>query len=86
MSECMVKGCANKKRANGLCDKHRKRLDRYGLEGLADKATECSIDECESKPRARGMCDSHYRRWLRSGSAEGVGQGRGPRPNRKKAA
>lgn len=85
-SECMVNGCSAPKRANGLCDKHRQRLARHGLAGLADKPTECSVGDCTGPPRARGLCDLHYRRWLRSGTPEGVGQGKGPRPHRRRAA
>ena len=65
---CSVEGCEASRYCKGYCVKHYQRFRRYGIEGLADKATVCSVEGCD-RPHSsqRGMCNMHYMRWAKHG-------------------
>jgi hypothetical protein len=59
---CNVEGCKNLFFAKNLCDKHYRRLVKYGdvnIE-LKTKAKFCAIENCDEKHHCKGMCKKHY--------------------------
>lgn len=66
---CSIDGCGVVTVANGLCDKHYRRMKRYGTTDAPWRPTECAFAGCPMPPVSFGMCDKHYRR-TRSGIAE----------------
>lgn len=65
-TECSVPGCDRRSEAMGMCQKHRRRVQKHGSHELPARPTSCLIDDCPNAVRARGLCRSHYRQWLNS--------------------
>jgi len=60
-SICVVGDCESPVRSNGLCQKHRKRMDVHGSVDLPDKAVaECANPECSRF--AEGYCKRCWER------------------------
>ena len=67
-AECSADGCDQRAGTKGMCDKHYRRVKKYGTVELPERPSVCSEDDCIKPVRARGLCRSHYTRWLRSRS------------------
>lgn len=76
MKQCYAEGCDKKAIANGLCDKHYRRLKHTGkLETKRDvslyrgrKTNEfCDFPGCKNKIVTAGLCSNHYKQKLKYG-------------------
>jgi hypothetical protein len=47
-----------------MCDKHRRRVMKYGTTKLPRRPTHCTVDDCGMPARVKGMCRPHYRKYL----------------------
>lgn len=65
---CSVGDCADLVVGDGLCDKHYRRMRRYGTTEQPERPTVCIEDGCDLPVQALARCDRHYRR-VRSGTA-----------------
>ena len=61
-----MENCNRKYVANGYCDMHRKRVERYNDPNtvliITDHSDTCVLDECSKNYFCRGFCKKHYRR------------------------
>lgn len=60
---CTFPGCSKPLKCNGLCDGHRKRLERgFKLRPLHAhlQGPVCQVPECSRKPSALNLCAFHY--------------------------
>lgn len=62
---CSVDDCERRSVSHRMCDKHRRRVMKYGTTELPHRQTECAVDNCGKPIRAKGRCRSHYREYLR---------------------
>lgn len=69
---CSVDNCLTKAIAKGLCDKHYRRLKKYGFTCLPVKKPKenCLVKSCTNINKTRGFCSKHYTRLLRCGDPE----------------
>lgn len=83
---CAADECDRKSVSKGYCDKHYRRLRKYGdpnvkklgngQKGEAAKMPDappeklCTIEGCTRVKYSRGWCKMHYRRWQRNGDPE----------------
>ncbi|QGP89768.1 hypothetical protein GKZ92_20315 [Gordonia sp. 135] len=61
---CSVADCERRPESHGMCQKHRRRVVKYGTTELPQHPTHCTADHCDKPARSRGMCRSHYRKHL----------------------
>jgi hypothetical protein len=80
-SPCGADGCERENFANGYCQMHLYRVERYGDPGPAGPLlkrhprprkpdVECSVDGCDriiGRTGGKGMCRLHHRRWRDTG-------------------
>lgn len=74
---CAADECDRVAGTKGMCDKHYRRVKKYGTTQLPARPSTCSAEDCIKPVRARGLCRSHYTQWLRSRSTckhEGCGK------------
>jgi len=62
---CSVQDCERRPVSHGMCDKHRRRVMKYGTTELPYRPTVCTVDDCNKPVNAMGRCRSHYRVYLR---------------------
>lgn len=67
-SGCSVDGCERRADSHGMCQKHRRRVTKYGTTELPSRPTACSTNDCGKPVRAQGLCTSHYSKFLGSRS------------------
>ncbi|MEV4151789.1 HNH endonuclease [Nocardia salmonicida] len=65
---CSADECDRIAGTKGMCDKHYRRVKKYGTTELSVRPSVCSEEDCKKPVRARGLCRSHYAGWLRSRS------------------
>lgn len=69
---CEIEGCERKPHSRGVCERHYRRLMKYGDARISPRprrtATECSVVGCGQARRKREWCELHYSRWQRRGS------------------
>ncbi|TGB41453.1 HNH endonuclease [Mycolicibacterium peregrinum] len=61
---CSVIDCERLPVSHGMCDKHRRRVMKYGTTELPRRPTHCTVDDCGMPVRVHGMCRPHYRKYL----------------------
>ena len=62
MRDCKYEGCSRKHVGKGLCDAHRKQMERgKELAPIRQRNKTCAFDECGRKHYARSYCLQHYR-------------------------
>lgn len=61
-SLCNVDGCDFRVVGNGFCDKHYRRMRRYGTTDAPERITVCTIEGCGLPVQAWTLCELHYRR------------------------
>jgi hypothetical protein len=61
---CSVLHCGRRPDSHGMCQKHRRRVMKYGTAELPRGPTHCAVDDCGKPVRAKGRCRSHYREYL----------------------
>lgn len=77
MKKCSVPTCSCQARSKGYCNKHYKRLLRYGdpekqLRIERGKHKTCTVPGCSLAHIARGLCSNHYALMKRNGKPETV--------------
>jgi hypothetical protein len=80
---CKAKNCANLAIAKECCDKHYRRLKKYGSLEIPKKKVNadfsCSVSGCTKKVQSKKLCTAHYTLWYRWGT---VNKKRIPREHR----
>lgn len=61
---CSVVDCERRPVSHGMCDRHRRRVLKYGTTELPQRPTHCTVDDCGAPARIKGMCRPHYRKHL----------------------
>ncbi len=64
---CSVADCEGRPVSHKMCDKHRRRVMKYGTTELPPRPTRlthCTVDDCGMPVRVKGMCRPHYRKYL----------------------
>lgn len=61
---CSVVDCERRPDSHGMCQKHRRRVMKYGTVELPSRPTICVVEDCNESVRAKGRCSSHYRKYL----------------------
>jgi len=64
MRLCSVEGCGKKHHGLGFCEKHYRRVLRYGSTQLPIKVKEpkiCEVEGCNKPHVAKGYCSTHYK-------------------------
>jgi hypothetical protein len=71
MKECIFDGCKQKSISKKYCDKHYRRLRKYGDPSVVHSfiIKKCLGSTCELKAKSKGYCDKHYRRFKLHGTA-----------------
>jgi hypothetical protein len=62
---CSVVDCEHRPESHGMCQKHRRRVMKYGTTELPYRPSDCTVAHCGKPVRAKGRCRSHYREYLR---------------------
>ena len=76
-SICVAKGCSSRViRCYGLCNKHYKRLKRFGnpnapLIVMREHDAMCAVADCEKPFHCKGYCKNHYRAFRKYGDPLG---------------
>lgn len=60
---CSVTDCERRPVSHGMCDKHRRRVMKYGTAELPRRPTHCTVVDCGTPARTNGMCRPHYRKY-----------------------
>lgn len=74
MKICSIEGCNGKIKAKGYCNKHYRRVRKYGTHLLVTNKksvpTVCTYPGCNKKHVALGYCSAHYSRLYNKGTLE----------------
>lgn len=65
---CSVEDCERRPDSHGMCQRHRRRVMKYGTIELPHRPTHCTIDGCDKPVRSQGRCRSHYRQHMNEGT------------------
>lgn len=74
--QCYIQDCDGKVLAQGLCNKHYRRMKKHGNPMTVTRSVdqnppkECSVDGCSTKPKAKGLCRQHYLQNWRYGTTD----------------
>lgn len=69
---CKDEECSRSAISKGYCDKHYRRVKKYGNSKTVYKYIDkpCLDDECNNNAISKGYCDKHYRRFKKTGTSK----------------
>lgn len=81
--KCSIADCTKDAEKKGMCNKHYKRVLRYGDPNFTSRRSsnmKCEVVNCEEPAKGNGLCNMHYARQYKgnpTGSAEKLRRAKG---------